>query len=92
MQDPHVDIAMFCIYSMLDREDVEDVIDAYFDHQCKEDVRIKIYCYISACGLLWSNWCDYKKKLGVDFEGYAQAQYQYARDYYEIVKSRGVLE
>ena len=30
MQDPHVDIAMFCIYSMYDREHVDKLIDAYF--------------------------------------------------------------
>ncbi len=33
MQDVHVDIAMFAIYAMYDREHVEKLIDAYFDNQ-----------------------------------------------------------
>lgn len=56
MQDPHVDIAMFAVYAMYDREQVDALIDAYFPEGCKNEIRIKIYCYIAACGLLWSNW------------------------------------
>ena len=29
MQDPHVDIAMFCIYALYDRKQVDKVIDMY---------------------------------------------------------------
>ena len=43
--------------------------------------RIKIYCYISVCGLLWSNWCEYKRTLGVEFGEYAIKQYWYAKHY-----------
>ena len=46
--------------------------------------RIKIYCYISVCGLLWSNWCEYKRTLGVEFGEYAIKQYWYAKHYYSI--------
>ena len=67
MQDPHVDIAMFCIYALYDRKQVDKVIDMYFRDDCPIEIRIKIYCYIAACGLLWSNWCEYKRKLGVEF-------------------------
>lgn len=48
-------------------------------------IRIKIYCYIAICGLLWSNWCEYKHTLGVEFGEYALAQYAFAKDYYDIV-------
>jgi thiamine kinase-like enzyme len=85
MQDPHVDIAMFCIYSGYSREQVERLIDAYFPEGCTEAIRTKIYCYISACGLLWSNWCEYKRNLGVEFGEYSICQYRYAKDYYRIV-------
>ena len=57
MQDPHVDIAMFCIYAMYDRQQIEQLIDYYFIERCPKEIRTKIYCYIAACGLLWSNWC-----------------------------------
>ncbi len=84
MQDPHVDIAMFCIYSLYDREQVDRLIGQYFTEGCPEGTRIKIYCYIAVCGLLWSNWCEYKRSLGVEFGEYSLRQYRYAKDYYRI--------
>jgi len=86
MQDPHLDIAMFCIYAMYDKEKVDRLIDIYFDDQCPPETRIKIYCYIAACGLLWSNWCEYKRILGVEFGEYSLRQYRYAKEYYRIAK------
>lgn len=86
MQDPHVDIAMFAIYAMYDREHVERLIDAYFNHACPPDVRTKIYCYIAVCGLLWSNWCEYKRMCGVEFGEYSLRQYRYAKEYYKLAK------
>lgn len=86
MQDPHVDIAMFCIYSLYERINVDETINAYFPEGCSPAVRIKIYCYIAVCGLLWSNWCEYKRSLGVDFGEYSLKQYRYAKDYYKIVQ------
>lgn len=86
MQDPHVDIAMFCIYSLYDRKQIDALIDLYFENTCANADRIKIYCYIAACGLLWSNWCEYKRNLGVEFSEYAIRQYRYAKEYYRIVK------
>ncbi len=86
MQDVHVDIAMFAIYAMYDREHVEKLIDAYFNGLIEETVRIKIYCYIAICGLLWSNWCEYKRICGVEFGEYSLKQYRYAKEYYRIVE------
>lgn len=86
MQDPHVDIAMFIIYAMYDREQAEKLIDSYFPEGCDIATRIKIYCYISACGLLWSNWCEYKRDLGVEFGEYSLKQYRFAKEYYKIAK------
>ena len=86
MQDPHVDIAMFCIYALYDKEQVDALIDAYFTEGCSKAIRTKIYCYISACGLLWSNWCEYKRSLGVEFGEYSLRQYRYAKDYFRLVE------
>lgn len=85
MQDPHVDIAMFCIYSLYNKRQVDRLISIYFEGKCSKEVIIKIYCYIAACGLLWSNWCEYKRSLGVEFGEYSLRQYRYAKDYYKIV-------
>lgn len=86
MQDPHLDIAMFCIYSLYNREQTEQLISLYFPEGCPDATRIKIYCYIAVAGLLWSNWCEYKRHLGVDFGEYSLRQYRYAKEYYRIVK------
>lgn len=86
MQDPHADLAMFCIYSFYDREKVDELIQIYFDEGCPRETRLKIYAYIAVCGLLWSNWCEYKRILGVDFGEYSLRQYRYAKDYYRIVR------
>ena len=105
MQDPHVDIAMFCIYSMYDKSWVDRLIGLYWDPDraiAAEDIRAakaqhvldgvplqtvaKIYAYIAACGLLWSNWCEYKLLLGVEFGEYSLRQYRYAKDYYRYAR------
>jgi CTP:phosphocholine cytidylyltransferase-like protein/thiamine kinase-like enzyme len=76
MQDPHVDIAMFCIYSLYSKRQCDRLIDIYFDGAC----------YIAVCGLLWSNWCEYKRKLSVEFGEYSLCQYRFAKDYYRYAK------
>lgn len=87
MQDVHVDIAMFCIYSCYkDKKDIDNLIDSYFENNCSVQNRIKIYCYVALCGLLWSNWCEYKRQLGIEFGEYSLMQYRYAKDYFKIAK------
>lgn len=83
MQDPHVDIAMFIIYSYYDKKQADKLIDIYFDNKCDLATRVKIYCYIAVCGLLWSNWSEYKSSLGVEFGEYGMTQYRYAKDFYK---------
>ncbi len=82
MQDPHVDIAMFCIYSLYNKSQVDRLIDIYFRNSCDKITRAKIYAYIAMCGLLWSNWCEFKRNLGVEFGEYSLRQYRFAKDYY----------
>ena len=90
MQDPHVDIAMFCIYSLYNKKQVDRLIDIYFQNKCDKTTRAKIYAYISMCGLLWSNWCEYKRNLGVEFGEYSLRQYRFAKDYYRYaIKEQG---
>lgn len=84
MQDPHLDLAMWSIYSFYSRPQVDHLIDLYFHGTCSHETRIKIYCYVSAAGLLWSNWCEYKATLGVEFGEYAMKQYRFAKDFYRF--------
>ncbi len=90
MQDPHVDIAMFCIYSLYNKKQVDRLINIYFEGTCDCGTRAKIYAYIAACGLLWSNWCEFKRNLGVEFGEYSLRQYRFAKDYYRYaIKEMG---
>ncbi len=82
MQDPHVDLAMFSIYSFFDKEQIDRLLNIYFETSPDRKTKAKIYCYIAACGLLWSNWTEYKGTLGVEFGEYGLRQYRYAKDYY----------
>ena len=84
MQDRHVDIAMFAIYSLYDKRQIDQLIDIYFEEDggCDRNTRAKIYAYISVCGLLWSDWCEYKRNLGVEFGEYSLYQYRYAKEYF----------
>ena len=87
MQDIHLDIAMFAVYSMYNHSQIENLIRAYFAEYIPSlSIKSKIYAYIAMCGLLWSNWCEYKSQLGVEFGEYSLKQYQFAKDYYQIFK------
>ena len=81
MADPHTDLAMFAVYSAFDRAKLDRLIDLYFEGGCPTETRIKIYCYAAACGLLWSNWCEYKSSLGVEFGEYSLQQYRAAKEF-----------
>ena len=93
MQDPHVDLAMFAVYAFYDRAELDHLIDLYFENRCPYAVRVKIYAYVAICGLLWSNWCEYKSSLGVEFGEYSLRQYRYAKDFCRLVQQeRGRLD
>lgn len=93
MQDPHVDIAMFSIYALYNKEQIDHLIDVYFENHCTQENRVKIYCYVAVCGLLWSNWCEYKRNLGVEFGEYSLRQYRYAKEFYRYaVEAMKTLE
>lgn len=51
MQDPHLDVAMFIIYAMYDRDSAEKLIDLYFSDGCDKATRLKIYCLLLSVAL-----------------------------------------
>ncbi|MCL1987033.1 MAG: phosphotransferase family protein [Firmicutes bacterium] len=81
MYDQHIDIAMFAVYAMYDKFMVDQLIAAYFLDNKPHNY---VYLYICVCGLLWSNWCEYKQQLGIGFGEYALKQYKFAQDYFAI--------
>lgn len=82
MQDTDVDIAMFAVYALYEKDQVDDLIHAYYPEGCEKAKRMKIYCYVAMCGLVWSNWCEFKRHQGVEFGEYSLRQYRYGKEYY----------
>lgn len=94
MQDPDLDVAMFIVYSLFNRQEIDRIIDIYFENQVTPLKRYKIYSYIAIVGLLWSNWCEAKQDTELLNSSYAQQQYNYAKTFYQIVfdEARNVSE
>ena len=94
MQDPDLDVAMFIVYSLFDRQEIDRIIDIYFENQVTLLKRYKIYSYIAMVGLLWSNWCEAKQDTELLNSSYAQQQYNYAKTFYQIVfnEARNISE
>mgnify|MGYP000861321503 FL=1 len=94
MQDPDLDLAMFIVYSLFNRQEIDQIIDIYFEHQVTPLKRYKIYSYIAMVGLLWSNWCEAKQDQDLLNSSYAKQQYNYAKTFYQIVfnEARNVSE
>jgi CTP:phosphocholine cytidylyltransferase-like protein/thiamine kinase-like enzyme len=84
MADAPIDVAMWAVYAMYAPEQVEMLIDAYYEGAATALERARVHAYIAACGLLWSNWCEYKHQLGVEFGQYSLAQYRFAKEYHKI--------
>jgi hypothetical protein len=85
MQDPDLDLAMFIVYSLFDRQEIDRIIDIYFENKVTPLKRYKIYSYIAMVGLLWSNWCEAKQDEDLLNSSYAKQQYNYAKTFYQIV-------
>lgn len=85
LQDPHLDIAMWAVYSNYSREQFDLLIDTYFEGQCSETIRMKIYALAAQAGFLWYNWCIYKEQHDIYYGEYTENQYKYAVEYSKIV-------
>ena len=85
MQDPNLDIAMICLYSQLDRNMIDIVIDTYYGESVEDRIRYLIYAYIAIGGFIWSIWCEVREGASVLDNKYACSQYEYATEYFQIV-------
>ena len=83
MCDPHIDIAMFCIYANYDKNAADRVIDLYYENKASDLNRLKVYAYASAAAFMWTVWCDYKEKLGISYSQYTMNQYKIAKKFYK---------
>lgn len=81
MNDPYFDVAGWVVYKKYTNAQIYRLISGYLEHEPTSDELKKFYAYIAAMGLLWSNWCEYKRKCGEEFGDYAEQQYEYAKQY-----------
>ncbi len=86
MHDPDIDIAMFSVSAGYNREEIDRLIEIYFSEGYSQETKVKIYSYVALCGLLWSNWSEYKTYVGVEQGDYSYRQYKYAKKFYSIAK------
>ena len=83
MCDPLIDVSMFALYGEMDNQEIEKLMNYYFERNPTHEERLRVYIYIALGGFLWGMWAQYKQSLGVNFGEYAVAMNQYAKDYYK---------
>ena len=83
MADPIIDVAMFAIYSYYNHEKIINLFELYLKRKATDEELLRLYCYISLSGFLWTLWTCYKQALGVTFGDYGLKMYRYAKDYYK---------
>lgn len=85
MCDPLIDIAMFAIYSFLNEEEINELMDMYFGRKPTDDEIFRVYSYVALSGFLWALWAEYKSSLGEEFGDYTIKTYRYSKTYYKKV-------
>ena len=83
--DPHVDIAMWALYSNYSVEQFNLLMFYYFCKQPDDEIKYKIYAYAALGGMLWYNWCVYKQRFGITYGDYITNQFVYCKKYSERV-------
>lgn len=83
MQDPLVDIAMFCITTGFDKHKSDKLLEKYLQRKPDKQEFFRFYTYIAAGGLTWSLWSEYKASQGEIFEGYTDKMYNLCKKYSE---------
>ena len=85
MCDPMIDLGMCAIYSYMEEEKTERLMEAYFGRPAETKERLLVYAYMALGGLLWALWGLYKESLGVQFSDYTIRMYRYFKKYASYV-------
>lgn len=82
IQDPHIDIASFAIFSEFDIDKTDKLINMYFKNEPVSNlIRVKIYIYIALMGFNWYHWGIYKEFSGQDLGDYTKNQFELVKTY-----------
>ena len=87
MADPFMDVAMFGIFSLFDRERLDLALTYYLGRQAEEEETLRLYLYAALAGYLWSMWGLYKQAHGFDLAEYPMKMYRYLKDYYSLLQA-----
>lgn len=79
--DPCLDIVVFANAACYDREKLMWLIGCYLEDAPTEEFLLRIYGYMALTCILWSNWAEYKERIGEDCAGYGPQQYRCAVEY-----------
>lgn len=89
--DPLIDIAMFSIYALYTKEQIDQALRFYLLREPTTEEETRLYMYVALGGFLWSVWTEYKQGLGDEFGEYSLDMYRYMKVYHRLLKDRGVL-
>ena len=82
--DPCLDIAVFANAAWYDREKVDWLMGVYLEDKPTKEFTLRVYGYMALTSMLWSDWAEYKAKIGEDCAGYGPLQYRFAAEFSEL--------
>lgn len=82
--DPCLDIAVFANAANYDHEKLSWLMNCYLGSQPTKEFVLRVYGYGALTCLLWSNWAEYKERIGEDCAGYGPQQYRCAAEYSKL--------
>jgi thiamine kinase-like enzyme len=90
--DPIMDVAMFCMYSFLERDRIELALRYYLQREPTAAESARLYLYLALAGYLWGLWAHYKCEMGEDYGDYGPRTYAYALEYYPVLATGDLME
>jgi thiamine kinase-like enzyme len=91
LADPIMDVAMYCIYSFMERDQIDSALGQYLGRQPRAGELARLYLYVALEGYLWALWAHHKARCGQSLGDYGRRTYQYAPEYYGILMRSGLV-
>ena len=82
--DPLVDVAMFAMTSAYRPAQTDELVRVY-DPALGPEARRRVYGWVAAIAMMWSNWGEYELCCGADFGDEVTHYIEMAREYLDIL-------
>jgi thiamine kinase-like enzyme len=89
--DPIMDVAMYGMYSFLDRQRLEYSLALYLEREPNTHETARLYLYLALAGYLWSIWAHYKQSEGAEYGDYGPKTNAYLLEYYPLLTSGDLM-